>query len=137
MALVIDSSLTLAWIYLDELTPTTLKLSHSISETGAWVPSIWRLEVANSLQFSIRRRRIDRAFRDQAIKDLSRLAISIDSATDELAWTTTLALSDHFGLTMYDACYLELAQRRGLPLATLDNDLRKAAKALDIPLLGV
>jgi predicted nucleic acid-binding protein len=137
MALVIDSSLTLAWIYLDELTPTTLRLSQSVSKTGAWVPSIWRLEIANSLSFSVRRRRIDRAFRDQAVEDLSRLAISVDTATDEFAWTTTLALSDRFGLTMYDACYLELAQRRSLPLATLDKDLRKAAKAFDIPLLGV
>jgi len=137
MALVIHSSLTLAWIYLDKLTPTTLRLSQSISKTGAWVPSIWRLEIANSLYFSVRRRRIDRAFRDRAINDLSHLAISVDTATDEFAWTTTLALSDRFGLTMYDACYLELAQRRALPLATLDKDLRKAAKALDIPLLGV
>jgi predicted nucleic acid-binding protein len=137
MALVIDSSLTLAWIYLDELTPTTLRLSQSISETGAWVPSIWRLEIANSLYFSVRRRRIDRAFRDRAVEDFSRLAISVDTATDEFAWTTTLALSDRFGLTMYDACYLELAQRRALPLATLDNDLRKAAKALDIQVLGI
>jgi predicted nucleic acid-binding protein len=137
MALVIDSSLTLAWIYLDELTPTTLQLSKSISETGAWVPSIWRLEIANSLYFSVRRRRIDRAFRDRAIEDLSRLAISVDAATGEFAWSTTLALSDRFGLTMYDACYLELAQRRGLPLATLDKDLRRAAKSLDVPLLGI
>ena len=46
-------------------------------------------------------------------------------------------LTDRFELTLYDSCYLELAQRRGLPLATLDKDLRKAAKALDIALLGV
>ena len=137
MALVLDSSLTLAWVYLDELTPVTAKLSESINETGAWVPSIWRLEIANSLHVSIRRRRIDRAFRDRAIEDLSRLPISVDAATDEFAWTTTLALSDRFGLTLYDACYLELARRRALPLATLDKDLRKAAKALGIPLLGV
>ena len=46
-------------------------------------------------------------------------------------------VADRFRLTLYDACYLELAQRRALPLATLDKDLRKAAKTLDIPLLGV
>ena len=95
------------------------------------------MEVANSLQVNLRRRRIDRAFRDRAIEDLSRLAISVDAATDEFAWTMSLSLSDRFGLTLYDACYLELAQRRSLPLATLDQDLRKAAKALDIPLLGI
>lgn len=137
MSLVLDSSVALAWIYTDELTPAIRRLSQSISETGAWAPSIWRLEVANSLFFSIRRGRIDTAFRDRAIVDLIRLGISIDAATDEHAWTATLTLSDRFKLTMYDACYLELAQRRNLPLATLDRDLRKAAKALDISLLGV
>lgn len=137
MSLVLDSSVALAWIYTDELTSATLRLSQSIGETGAWAPSIWRLEVANSLFFSIRRGRIDAAFRDQAITDLIQLGISIDTATDEHAWTTTLRLSDRFKLTMYDACYLELAQRRDLPLVTLDKDLRKAAQALDIPLLGV
>jgi predicted nucleic acid-binding protein len=137
MALVLDSSVALAWVYTDELTPATLRLSQSVGKTGAWAPSIWRLEVANSLFFSMRRGRIDATFRDQAIIDLTRLKISIDTATDEHAWTATLVFSDRFKLTLYDACYLELAQRRELPLATLDKDLRKAAKALDIPLLGV
>lgn len=137
MSLVLDSSVALAWVYTDELTPATLRLSQSVGQTGAWVPSIWPLEIANSLFFSIRRGRIDRAFRDQAIIDLRRLGISVDDATHEHAWTATLALSDRFKLTTYDACYLELAQRRALPLATLDNDLRRASKALDIPLLGV
>ena len=137
MSFVLDSSVALAWIYTDELTPATLRLAKSVGTTGAWAPLIWRLEVANSLFFSIRRGRIDAAFRDQAIIDLTRIGISVDAATDEHAWTTTLALSDRFKLTMYDACYLELAQRRELPLATLDKDLRKAARALDIPLLGV
>jgi predicted nucleic acid-binding protein len=63
--------------------------------------------------------------------------IAIDGETNVFAWNATLALTDRFRLTSYDACYIELAQRRGLPLATLDKDLRKAAKALDIPLLGV
>jgi predicted nucleic acid-binding protein len=137
MPLILDSSVALAWIYTDELTPATLSLSKSIGETGAWAPSIWPLEIANSLFFSIRRGRIDHAFRDQAILDLTRLGISIDDVTHQHAWTTTLALSDRFKLTTYDACYLELAQRRNLPLASLDKDLRRAAEALDIPLLGI
>lgn len=137
MTFVVDSSVALAWTYLDELTPATRQLSRTVSETGAWVPSIWPLEIANSLYFSMRRRRIDLAFRDQALEDLLKLNVSVDTQTDRFAWTTTLSLSDRFDLTVYDACYLELAQRRALPLATLDKDLHKAAKALDIPLLGV
>ena len=137
MIFVVDSSVALSWIYLDELSPATLTISRMVSESGAWAPSIWRLEIANSLYFSVRRGRIDVAFRNQAIEDLSKLNISIDEETDEFAWTTTLDFSDRFRLTLYDACYLELASRRSLPLATLDKDLRKAAQALDIPLLGI
>jgi predicted nucleic acid-binding protein len=136
MSFVVDSSVTLAWIYVDELTPATLQLSQMVTESGAWVPVIWYLEIANSLQTSIRHRRIDVAFRDQAIANLSELSIMIDTETSSFAWTTTLDLSDRFSLTMYDACYLELAQRKHLPLASLDKDLRRAARALDIQVLG-
>ena len=136
MPLILDSSVALAWIYTDELTPATLSLSKSIGETGAWAPSIWPLEIANSLFFSIRRGRINHAFRDQAILDLTRLGISIDDVTHEHAWTTTLALSDRCKLTTYDACYLELAHRRSLPLATLDNELHAAAKKVGVRVLA-
>ena len=62
--------------------------------------------------------------------------ITIDQHTDERAWDETLRLADQFRLTLYDAAYLELALRRGLPLATLDGDLRKAARAVGLELLG-
>jgi predicted nucleic acid-binding protein len=135
MSFVLDSSVTLAWVYLDELTPATFRLSEKVSQTGAWVPMIWRLEVANSLQNSIRRRRIDVAFRDKALADLSVMKIATDMETNAFAWSTTLHLADRLRLTPYDACYLELAQRRALPLATLDKDLRSAGKKLKIPLI--
>jgi predicted nucleic acid-binding protein len=135
MTFVLDSSVTLAWVYQDELTPAAIRLSEKVSQTGAWVPMIWRLEVANSLQTSIRRRRIDAAFRDQALADLSALNIATDTETDRFAWTDTLHLADRLRLTPYDACYLELAQRRALPLATLDKDLRAAGRKLGIALL--
>jgi predicted nucleic acid-binding protein len=84
---------------------------------------------------SVRRGRIDAAYRDTSLANLDRLDISIDTETNTFAWTTTLALAERFGLTTYDACYLELAQRRELPLATLDTDLRKAAQAAGVPLV--
>lgn len=136
MSFVLDSSVTLSWVYLDELTPATLELSRAVSRDGAWVPGIWRLEIANSLQVSIRRQRIDASFRDKALADLANLSITVDGETDKFAWTTTLALAERFRLTLYDACYLELAERCGLPLATLDGDLRSAAQQLDVELLG-
>jgi predicted nucleic acid-binding protein len=76
-------------------------------------------------------------FRDRALIHLARLPIAIDAETDAHAWTTTLQLADSFQLTLYDAAYLELALRLGLPLATLDSALRPAAAALGLTLLGV
>jgi predicted nucleic acid-binding protein len=136
VSLIIDSSVTLAWIYHDERSPPIERIFDIVTETGAWVPAIWRLEVANGLQQGIRRRRIDKAYRDQALADLIDLKIDIDPDTDAFAWSDTVDLADRFKLTLYDACYLELAQRRGLPLATLDGDLRAASSSLGLQLLG-
>jgi predicted nucleic acid-binding protein len=133
---VLDSSATLAWLYRNEVSDSIRRTFDLISTDGAWVPSLWRLEVANGLQLGIRRRRIDAGFRSAALADLSKYDITIDQETDSFAWTTTLQLADRFGLTLYDAAYLELAQRRHLPLATLDQPLRTAATAGGISLLG-
>ncbi len=137
MSFVLDSSITLAWLYLDELTPAVLQVSEMVRETGASVPTIWHLEVANSLQRNVRRGRVDSAFRDASLADLSRLDIRVDGETVAFAWSSTLELAKRFRLTLYDACYLELAQRRGLPLATLDRDLRAAGQELGVELLGI
>jgi predicted nucleic acid-binding protein len=136
VSLVIDSSVTLAWIYSDERTKTTERVFDIVTEAGAWVPMIWHLEVANGLQQGIRQRRIDAAFRTGALADLAEMNIATDPDTNVFAWNDTLTLSDRFRLTLYDACYLELAQRRNLPLATLDGDLRAAGDALGIEMLG-
>ena len=136
MSVVIDASLTVSWYFEDEATPATEEVLDAVAQNGAVVPPLWRLEVANAFQSGIRRKRIDVAYRDASITDLGRLPIIIDADTDRHIWTTTLWLSDRYGLTMYDACYLELAQRRNLPLATLDQDLRAAGDALGLSLLG-
>jgi predicted nucleic acid-binding protein len=67
---------------------------------------------------------------------LSGLPIENDLQTFDHAWTTTLELADRFNLSVYDACYLEPVHRRGLPLVSLDMQLRRAARTLAIPLLG-
>jgi predicted nucleic acid-binding protein len=135
--MVIDSSVTLAWLYDDERTAPVEQIFDQVIAEGAWVPGLWRLEIANGLQQAIRRRRIDAGFRARAISYLIDLDISTDLEMTAFAWTTTLALADRFGLTPYDACYLELAHRRALPLASLDNDLRAAAAKLHVPVLGL
>jgi len=134
--LVIDASLTMTWYFDDETTAATDELLDRVSDLGAVVPSLWRLEVANAFQMAIRRKRIDAVYRDASLAELALMPITVDSDTDTYAWSTTLRLAERFGLTIYDAAYLELAQRRSLPLATLDRELRAAAPALGVTLLG-
>jgi predicted nucleic acid-binding protein len=136
VSLVLDSSVTLAWIYADETTEAIRRIFDIVAESGAFVPALWRLEVANGLTVAVRRRRIDREFRDAALGDLALLDIKTDGHTEDRAWTTTLRLADRFRLTLYDAAYLELAQRRALPLASLDAELCAAAKTLGQQVLG-
>ena len=109
----------------------------SQSGSGAVVPGLWRLEVANAFQMAVRRQRIDAVYRDASLVELGFMPITIDTGTNEYAWSTTLRLAERFALTLYDAAYLELAQRRSLPLATLDRDLRSAALAVNVELLGI
>jgi predicted nucleic acid-binding protein len=136
VSLVLDTSVTLAWLYSDELTPATQQVFNRVTAAGAWVPSLWRLEVANSLQTGVRRGRISAEFRDAALIDLALLNIVSDPDTDTFAWSATLRLAERCGLTLYDAAYLELAQRLNLPLATLDQELRIAGSTLGVALLG-
>jgi predicted nucleic acid-binding protein len=134
--LVLDPSLTLSWYFEDERTPIGDALLDQVVENGAVVPALWRLEVANGFQMAIRHKRIDAAYRDNALAELATMPITVDAETDAHAWSSTLRLSDRFRLTPYDAVYLELAQRRELPLATLDKQLRAAATGLGVRLLG-
>lgn len=137
MRTVIDSSITLAWFFADERTPAADAVLEQVTEAGAVVPSLWRLEFANALQMAVRRKRIDASFRDASLTDLHALDIEIDAETDRHAWQDTLALANRHRLTLYDASYFELAQRLRLPLATLDRELRVAAAAEGVALIGM
>ena len=136
MSVVVDSSAVLAWVYRDETTGAIGQVFAMVTERGAWVPALWRLEVANVLEMGVRRGRHDAAFRDATLADLALLPIHVDPETDRQDWSATLRLAERHKLTVYDAAYLELAQRRGLPLATLDAELREAASAEGVILLG-
>jgi predicted nucleic acid-binding protein len=119
------------------LEPCSRQLSVAVADQGAFVPSLWRLEVANSLTVAVRRGRVEGGFRHAALTDLSELEILVDSQTDARAWNASLDIADRYRLTLYDAAYIELAQRRALPLATLDEDMRRAGADLRLELLGV
>jgi predicted nucleic acid-binding protein len=133
VSLVLDASLTLAWYFEDEASAAADSLLAFVSHRGAVVPPLWRLEVANGFQSAIRRKRIDQRYRDESLADLGLLAVEIDGESDAHVWASSLTLADRFGLSVYDSCYLELAQRRDLPLATLDARLRSACAALGLP----
>jgi len=136
MSLVLDCSVTLAWVYSDETTPAVRDVFDRLSQGGAWVPALWRLEVANVLEMSVRRGRHGADFRDATLADLAQLPIHIDPDTDKQAWGETLRLAERHQLTLYDSAYLELSLRRNLPLATLDEDLARAARAEKVRQLG-
>ena len=132
MKFVLDASATLAWYFEDEASAATDEALDSVALGGAIVPPLWRLEVANGFQTAIRRKRIDPQYRDEFLADLREMPIEFDGESDVHVWTSTLALADRFGLSVYDACYLELGQRRGLPLVTLDARLHSASVALGL-----
>ncbi len=136
MSIVIDASVTLSWYFEDEATAAADEVLDRVVRAGAIVPPLWRLEVANAFQTGIRRKRVDPKFRDQSLADLAQMPIALDGDTDAYVWTATLGLSDRHGLTLYEACYLELAQRLNLPLATRGEQLRTAGRALGLTLLG-
>ena len=134
MSLVLDSSATLAWCFEDERTEPLRQLLDQVVENGAVVPSLWRFEVANGLQMAVRRKRIDESFRDRILGNLAKLEIRVDAESDVQVWSTSVRLAALYGLTVYDASYLELAQRRRLPLATQDAALEQAARQAAVAL---
>jgi predicted nucleic acid-binding protein len=135
VSLVLDCSAVLAWVHGDERTPEIEAVFSRVVEKGAVVPNLWHLEVANALAVAVRRKRASQEFRDCVLKDLAELGISTDGDTAANAWGPAVRLADLYGLTVYDAAYLELAQRLRLPLATLDADLAKAAQAAGVEVL--
>ena len=133
--IVLDCSTALSWFIPDEDSTAARELRERVVREGAVVPSLWPIEVGNVLVFAMRRRRIVAALRLAALEAFGELPIEIDTETLTKVWRETLNLADEFRLTLYDACYLELAHRRELPLATHDQELRAAGKKLGIELL--
>jgi predicted nucleic acid-binding protein len=136
VSLVLDGSATLGWFYPDETTLALNELFDRVVVQGAFVPELWKIEVANSLSQGINRRLISKKDREEALIDLDALSINIDRQTGKHVWPETISLADRHSLTVYDATYLELALRLSLPLATLDEDLRQAAQQEGVALLG-
>jgi predicted nucleic acid-binding protein len=135
-ALVLDASVAIAWIMPDEDVASAQAIRDQVTDQGAVVPSLWRLEVANILLQAERARRVSGGHRDRALALLMSLPIAIDQETSRRAWLETIDLAQQHDLTTYDACYLELALRLSLPLATFDQRLAAAGVSHRIRILG-
>jgi predicted nucleic acid-binding protein len=128
MAYVIDPSVALAWLLPDESNPRAIVFRTAL-ENGAraWIPSHWLLEVSNGLLMAERRRRISAGQVAQALSLVSSLPLEGDEETSAQMSVRIFPLARKHGLTIYDAAYLELAQRRGAILASFDEQLLAAA----------
>jgi predicted nucleic acid-binding protein len=131
---ILDASVALAWCFRDEETPATKLLLMQMSQHGALVPALWFVEMTNVLAIGERKGRITVPELEAFVSLIDGFDLEIDAGTR--AFTALLPLCRAHQLTSYDAVYLELALRRRLPLATLDEPLRKAARKLDVKLLG-
>ncbi len=134
--LIIDASIAMTWCFADEATAETARVQDSLIAEAAVVPSHWFLEVVNVLAMAEKRKRIVAADANVFLHLLATLDIQTDHETSVRAFDYLLPLCRSHGLTSYDAAYLELAVRRRLPLASLDDDLRQAAASLGIQVLG-
>lgn len=127
MTIVVDCSIALAWFLPDEKSSLALDVLMQVTESGAVVPQHFSVEFGNALVIAVRRKRIDRDYRRRTFERISDLELATDRAGSDKLWIETIELADEHGLTLYDGIYLELALRTGLPLATLDKRLAKAA----------
>jgi len=134
---VLDCSIAVAWCFEDEASISTDALLERLLDDSAVVPSLWHLELGNVLLQAERRGRISAGDATARLELLSSLPILTDEETTSRALREILTLARAEKLTTYDAAYLELAMRRGLPLATKDRDLIDAAKRTGVVTLGV
>lgn len=135
MSFVVDNSVALAWCFEDEQTDAIMALLDRVCDEGAVAPQLWPIEALNGLLMAERRRRIDSLLRRRLSGFLQALPIEIDTETAGRTWSEIAELAERHRLTSYDATYLELALRLGLPLATTDKALGAAAASAGASLL--
>ena len=135
MGFVLDSSVALAWLLPEEGSAAVDALADRLERESADVPAIWSLEIGNALLTAMRRAKIAMTDVDASLAALAALPIRPDQAVGPEELTAVVALAARHALTTYAASYVELAQRRQLPLATLDRKLREACAAVGVAVL--
>jgi predicted nucleic acid-binding protein len=123
-AFVADASVAIAWIHPGQANAETDSMLDSVAAGDVLVvPALWPLEVANAVTILVRRRRLTAVDAHRALSLLGGLPITIDHEAASIAFTTLAELASEYGLTVYDATYIELAKRRRLPLASKDASM--------------
>ena len=133
---VLDASMTLSWAFENESTPFTVAVLKSLETVHAIAPALWAFEIASVLSKAERRGRMNAAAQAAFLERLRLLPILIEHRPATWLAQQILPLARRYYLSAYDAAYLELAIREGLPLATLDDDLRRAAAGAGVALVG-
>lgn len=132
---VIDNSVVMAWCFDDEANAYSDGIQEMLIEHKALVPAVWPLEVTNVLLVAERNKRISKAKSGHFIALLSQLPIEVESVEAKWVFHETLALARQYSLSSYGASYLELSIRKGLPIATQDKAILRAAKNIQIEIL--
>jgi predicted nucleic acid-binding protein len=132
LSLVIDASVALSWHFPDERNEIADRAFEFVTLNGAVVPFHWRAEIANGFAIAVRRRRMTREYQDGALARLDAFDIRTDRESERRIWNATLELCQAHSLTAYDAAYLELSERLHLPMASLDNELVRAARKIGV-----
>ena len=130
---VLDASVVASWCFPDEFAPNAEAALRRIAQEAALAPALLWFELRNVLLMGERRNRLSEAQTTSFLKYIGELPVEVDRDPDD---GVVLSLARAYRLSVYDAVYLELAQRKGLPLATLDNALMAAARAGKVPLVG-
>ena len=133
---VLDASVTLSWAFREELNEYTRSVLRALRDGKASVPSIWPLEVGNALLVAERRERLKHAEVMQFLTFLRELPVTVEREFPDRVFGEVLALAREQGLSVYDAAYLDLAMRLGLPLATQGKALREAAARCGVEIFG-
>lgn len=136
MNFVLDASVSLAWCFEDERAGYAMRVLEELSAGEAIVSSLWPIEVTNGLASALLKKRIDLAGAAEARNTLAALPVVVDPVDRRRAFEDIPRLARAHGLTTYDASYLELAVRLGIPLATLDRTLARAASDEGVPAVG-
>lgn len=134
---VLDASIALAWCFEDEASDYAESVLSRLQSERAFVPPIWPLEIGNVLLVAERRKRIRRSESARFLNLVSRLPITVEQDAPDRSLKEVIDLGRDLGLSTYDASYLDLAMRMGIPLASLDEKLSEAARECGTPLLGL